>query len=554
MAPQPKPKEIRIDFEFQEPQTRLFKWVTRGSGTYLHLTAPQCLETGGQRAGKTQGKLMYGIQNYCMTFAHCDILILRRTIPELDAGVVQDFKHLVPEELYDYNHTTRVATFKDNGSRVVFAGCANNVERDIERYLGQAYPYILVDECAQFSPDVWERLYARNLVNAACQEDRFYNLPIPFIVGCTNPIGEHWPYYHSKFVLKEPVDKPEGTRRARDGSWWVLEAGTPVCIYNPKDYAYNHTTVRDNAAYLKRDPGIIARLMAMSPSKRQKFLDGVMDHREGQYFDCFSCEYHTVNLREDPEAILWQDWQPVWGGQDWGVGHWNAFYLFTKALVRRTVGGEYVLKTVCFKEVAPDTTGHTNAAFADMIDAAAYYPKLPDGHPQFSRISGQRCKVSAIYFSHEKFNRVMEAHSPADDYSNLLRARNLPPVSRGTRDRIGSASYMYNQLKSGKLSILQSCTGIIQAIPQLPRDKDQMDDVLKLDTKADDRYDAFRLGLYGEYKARGTPDSEAARQKMQDMDPFSRYLYAHKQRYAEEHKADTFKQKEVPTWQAKLLQ
>lgn len=553
MALPPKPKEIRIEFEFQEPQTRLFKWVTRGGGTYLQLAAPKCLEVGGQRSGKTQGKLMYGIQNYCLAFSHCDILVLRRTFPELDAGVVQDFKHLVPEELYDYNHSTRVATFRENGSRVVFAGCATNVERDIEKYLGQAYPYILVDECSQFSQDVWERLSIRNLVNAACEQDQFGNLPIPAIVGCTNPIGAHWAYYHSLFVLKEPVDREEGCRRARDGSWWTPDSDSWRCVYNPADYASNHTTVFDNAAYLRRDPGIIPRLRALPKAKMQKWLLGLMDRQEGQYFDCFSDEYHVIDLRDDPEAILWQDWQPVWGGQDWGVGHWNAFYLFTKALVRRTIGDDYVLKTVCFKEVAPETTGYTNSAFADMIDAVAYYPKLPDSHPQYSRISKQRCKVSAIYFSHEKFNRVMEAHSPADDYSHLLRKRGLPPVSRGTRDRIGSASHMYNQFKSGRLVILRSCPGIIQAIPQLPRNPQELDDVLKLNTKADDRYDAFRLGLYGEYKSRATPDAEAAKQLMQDMNPFARYLYAHKQRYAEEHKGDSFKQLEVPLWQTKLL-
>src|SRR6266850_439262 len=392
-----KPKELKIEYAFQESQTRLFKYVSRQGHSYLQHIAPQDLEVGGQRSGKTTGALMFGIINYCLAFAHCDILVLRRTIPELDAGVIQDFKKFVPEELYDFNHTTRIARFKENGSRIVFAGCANNVERDIERYLGQAYPYILVDECAQFSPDVWQRLYARNLVNAACEPDKFGNLPIPEIVGCTNPIGAHWAFYHTQFVLKEPMEREEGARKAKDGSWWVLDAGEWRCIYNPKDYASNHTTVFDNAAYLKRDPGIVNRLRALPKAKMNKFLLGLMDRQEGQYFDCWSDDYHVIDLREDPEAIIWQDWQPVWGGQDWGVGHWNAFYLFTKALVRRSIGDDYLTKTVCFKEVAPETTGHTNIAFADMIQAAAFYPKLPEEHPQHSRISGKPCKVRAIY-------------------------------------------------------------------------------------------------------------------------------------------------------------
>ena len=554
MPPQKPNSEIKIDFAFEEPQTRLFKYVKRNGGTYLSLTASQCLEVGGYRSGKTSGKLMFGVINYCLTFNKCDILVLRRTSPELDKGAIADFKTFVPEELYDFNHTTRTAVFKENGSRVIFGCCPNDVERDIEKYLGQAYPYILVDECGQFSRDVWEKLYARNSVNPACQEDKYGNLPIPSMAGCTNPIGAHWGYYHSVFVLKEPVDKPEGCRKALDGSWWVNENGEWQCIYKPSDYAFNHSTVMTNMHYRKRDPGYIDRLMSLPVAKRNKMLHGLMDHQEGQYFDCFSPEYHVKDLREDPEAIIWQDWQPVWGGQDWGVSHWNAFYLFTKALVRPTIGDDYIIKTVCFKEIAPDSTGHTNATFADMIQAAAFYPKLPQDHPQFDRISGKRCKVSAIYFSHEKFSRVMAEHSPADEYSKLLKARGLPAVSRGTMDRIGSASYMYNVLKAGKLVILATCPGIIQAIPQLPRNPKELDDVQKLSTKADDRYDAFRLGLYGEYKARGVPMEEKDLEFMKTLDPMARHFWKIKNRYKTEHAKDAFKPPEVPLWQTKLLQ
>lgn len=551
-APTPE-GSVKLEFAFQESQVKLFKWVKRGAGTYLQLIAPQCLEVGGYRSGKTSGKLMYGVIHYCLAFAKCDILVLRRTTPELDKGAISDFKTFVPEELYDFNHTTKTATFKENGSRVVFGSCPNDVERDIEKYLGQAYPFILVDECTQFSADVWEKLYARNSINPGCQPDKNGNFPIPAIVGCTNPLGAHWGYYHTKFVLKEPVDKPEGSRRAQDGSWWVQEGGEWACIYKPSDYAVNHSTVLTNLVYRKRDPGYIERLMALPKAKRDKMLFGLMDGVEGQYFDCFSPEYHVRDLRSDPEAIIWQDWQPVWGGQDWGMGHWNAFYLFTKALVRRTIGDDYALKTVCFREVAPDTTGHTNRDFVDMIDASAYYPKLPETHQQYSRISGRRCEVRAIYFSHEKFNRVMEAHSPADEYTKLLRAKGLPPVSRATRDRIGSASYMYNQLKSGHLVILSTCTGIINAIPRLPRDPDQLDDVEKLKTKDDDRYDAFRYGLYGEFQSRGMPQEEADAKYAKGLTPMARFLYLHKKKFENEKTTEMFRQKEVPIWQTKFL-
>lgn len=554
MPKAPKAPKVQFKFSFQPAQKRLFQYVERNGGYYLHPVAPQCLEWGGIRSGKTCAKLVYYIQNYCMKFSHCDILVLRRTFSELESGVIQDFKTFVPRELYEYNQQAHVAIFT-NGSRCVFAGCVNNKERDIEKYLGQSYPGILVDECGQFSPNAWELLYSRNTVNAACQPDEYGNFPIPSIAGCTNPLGPYWEYYHSLFVLKEPWNREEGCRRAKDGSWWAPDAGTWRLIYNPADYASNQSTVLHNPAYIReRDPGIVARLKMLPKAKIQKYLLGLADRTTGQYFDCFSEEQHVIDLREDPEAVIWQDWQPVWGGQDYGVGHWNAAYLFTKALVRNTVGSDYTTKTVCFAEIAPETTGQTNIVMADLIAAKAFYPRLPQDHPQYERISGKPCKVRAIYFSHEKFNRVLEAHSPADDYSRLLRARGLPAVSRGTMDRIGSASFLYNLIKNGKIVILRGqCPGIILALPALQRNPDSLDDVLKVDSKADDRYDAWRLGLYGMLNEKAKPQQERDQEYADTIkDPVAKYYYLRKRAFDNQHIGESFVQERANIWDGKI--
>jgi hypothetical protein len=533
--------------------------MDRGGVPYLQLRAQQTLELGGRRSGKTLGKLAYGIQEYCLRYPGCSILALRRTVKELDEGVINDLHAIVPKELFDFNKGSKVATFV-NGSRIVFGGCSTGAERDIEKYLGTGYPYILVDECAQFSPTVWQRLITSNIVNVGCQPDEHGNLPLPAIVGCTNPIGAWWQFYKTIFIDKRPWEPMEGMRRAKDGRWLAEVAGEWVCVYHPKDYFSNHSTVLDNKAYLLRDPAYVTRLMRLSPSLRKKLLEGYIGDVEGQFFECWTPEYHVVNLREDPEAVIWQPWQPVVGGQDWGVGHHNAFYLFTKALVRHgatTEDGEknsdYRMKTVCFKEIAPEKTGLSSVEFADLINANAYYPRLPESHPQHKEISGQRCKIQAIFFSHEKFNRVMEQHSPADDYSKLLRERGLPPVSRATQDRIGSAGHMYNELKLGRLVVLSSCQGIIQGIPTLVRDPKRLDDVVKTDSAADDRYDAFRYGLYGLWKERGEPAERRALAEAEGIeDRFARHFFLQKKLYQAQHVRDEFRQIEVPHWTTKL--
>lgn len=524
-------------FQFQPKQTELFRSISRSGKLYTVAAAPEILSVGGIRSGKTSGWLMFLVFNYCLTYENCDILVLRRTFKELESGAIADFKAFVPKELYTYNPTSHVATFK-NGSRVVFGHCEHNKERDIEQYLGQAYSGILVDECGQFSPDAWMMLHSRNTPNAACKPDDKGNMPISVIIGCTNPLGPFYEYYRTVFVDKKPWMAPENAKQDTNGCWWVEEAGEWRLIYDPNGYAYNRTTVLDNPALLKRDPTFIQRLNTFPKAKRDKLLLGLDGPSDGQYFDVFDEAYHVINLREEPDAIIWQDYQPVWASQDWGMGHHNAAYLFTKALVRSSVGNDYKLKVVCFKEMVT-SGGKTHQEWASILQAMC------------KNIKGEFVKLKAIYFSHEKFGRVMDSRSPADEYSKYLRAKGLPSVTRGTTDRVGSASLMYNMLKNGELVILDTCRDIIQAIPALQRNPDMMDDVLKVNTKGDDCYDGFRLGLYGELATRKKPREQDIQEYADKLDPIARHFYLLKMQAERMNQNTVFVPEKIPMWQVK---
>ena len=79
-------------------------------------------------------------------------------------------------------------------------------------------------------------------------------------------------------------------------------------------------------------------------------------------------------------------------------------YIFTKAMVKSAVGDDYKLKTVCFGEIVV-TGGKTMEQLVSILQSKCRLP------------NGQAFKMKAIYFSHEKFARQMEARSPADEYS-----------------------------------------------------------------------------------------------------------------------------------------
>jgi hypothetical protein len=530
--------EISKKFKLQEKQTELLELRTRDGVPYLMPVAPQCLSVGGFRSGKTVGWLMYIVQNYCLAYDNCDVLVLRRTFKELESGAIQDFKTFVPQELYKYDQTKHVATFM-NGSRVVFGHCQNNKMRDIDQYLGSSYPAILVDECGQFSPEAWGMLYSRNIVNGACIPNQHGHLPIPFIVGCTNPLGPYYEYYRTLFVQKEPFEKPEDAKKDSIGQWWVESNGEWLNIYDPLLYAYQRSTALDNPEFLKRDPGFIARMNSLPKAQRDKKLLGLDGSVEGQYFECWDPYEHVINLREDPEAIIWQPWQPVWGSQDWAMGkHYNAAYLFTKALVKVGIGNDYKTKTVCFKE-------HMSLGGKTHIEWAAIFKsmcKLP---------TGELVTPKAILFSHEKFSKQVSAHSPADEYSAELIKLGLPRVTRAAAaagDRVAGASLIYNMLRNGELVVLDTCQDIINAFPTLMRDPDMPDDVLKVDTRGDDAYDGFRYGIYGMHKSKKKPQSQKVEEYAKTLDPMAAWFYKIKMIHDAPKPNVPFRQREQPVW------
>jgi hypothetical protein len=524
-------------FVLQPKQTELLQLRTRDGFPYIMPKAPQCMSVGGFRSGKTTGWLLYIVMNYSLAYENCDVLVLRRTFKELESGAIKDFQTFVPKELYKYDQSKHVATFS-NGSRVVFGHCQNNKMRDIEQYLGSAYSAILVDECGQFSSDAWGMLYTRNIVGASVVPNVNNHLPIPFIVGCTNPLGPFYEYYRTVFVQKEPFEKPETAKKDMNGAWWIQELGEWTCIYDPALYAYQRSTAMDNPKFLERDPGFIAKMNSLPKAQRDKKLLGLDGSVEGQYFECFDPYEHVIDLREDPEAIIWQPWQPVWGSQDWGMGHANAAYLFTKALVR-TLGTNYKLKTVCFKEVV--TTGKkTDREWASIFKRMCVLPTSPP----------TEVKLKAIFFSHEKFNKQMKMHSPADEYSKELRSLGLPHVTPATQDRVGGASMIYNMLRNGDLVILDHCKDIINAFPSLMRDPDNMDDVLKVSTRGDDCYDGFRYGIYGMYHTKKKPEELTVEEHARTLDPMAAYFYRLKMQNQKSTNVP-FLQKEQPVWMGK---
>jgi hypothetical protein len=83
------------------------------------------------------------------------------------------------------------------------------------------------------------------------------------------------------------------------------------------------------------------------------------------------------------------------------------------------------------------------------------------------------------------------------------------------------------------------------------RNPDLLDDVLKVDARGDDCYDAFRYGLYGMLGSRRKPEDLTIEEHAKKLEPIARHFYLLKMAKEHHNANEPFLQKEQPVWQGK---
>lgn len=482
-------------------------------------SATNRLRWGGTGGSKSSDALMEAFEDM-VRWDGLRVLFLRRSLEDLRKSAMQDWKSFVPKELY--TSSGNIETLY-NDSKLFWGYLPNNTEKDLQQYYSAAFPRIIIDEASQISGESYQFLSSRNRVNAECQPDERGEFPIPSMSACTNPIGAHWGFYNKQFLKKKPFDPPKDARRDKNGRWWVEEGGSWVLVYDPNDWVEISSTLLDNPHQMRRDPDLHRKLMALPKAMRDKLLYGYADSVVGQYFDCWAEDRNVISMAKDPDAIIWQTWQPRWIGWDWGRAHWTAAYWFTIALVK-TLTGEYKEKVVCYREYVD--RGQNYEALCSNV---ATMTKL--GLPGQAKAGEERTwSLKTVYLSHEKFIKREEnqAHAPSVEITRELMKRGLPGATRNNAaagSRVGKATMLHKLLETGGLVILDTCPEIIEAIPQLTRDPDNIEDVLKEETKADDCYDGFAMGPYNFFSTAKMPQEAKDAERIEAIeDPLRKRL------------------------------
>jgi hypothetical protein len=353
-----------------------------------------------------------------------------------------------------------------NGSSIVFGYAENpahDLQGDIYNYQGSEWATIAVDEAGQFNEE--ELCF----IKTCC---RWPGIKAKMILTM-NPGGRGHNFLKRIFIDKryDQHEIPEDYAFIRAYGWdnvewvkdWLSAQGIPI-----GDYYDKMTDDERRDCFLQHsDYGRV--LAALKGKMRAAYLLGDWDAFAGQYFDVWSEE---EAVQEWPKL---EAWWPKWISIDWGYEHNAAVYWHTQA----------------------DNHTHT---YRELVGQHIAPYELGDRICQMS----QGEKISDVYLSPDAFEMSRRGWISNDtiaiQLNSRLRAGGVPEAIRADNERIGGWRLMHQLLSAGLWTMDPSCKRLIECLPNLQRDEDNREDILKVDCDdtgmgGDDPADSARYGL-----------------------------------------------------------
>lgn len=225
---------------------------------------------GGARAGGKSWAMRIKFSLLCLHYDGIQILLLRRTLPELRENHVLPLRTLL-KGIAVYNEQKKVFFFP-NGSRLVLGYCAH--ETDVLQYQGQAYDVIGMEEATMFTEFQFNCLRESNRSSGLMKEPF---APRMYLTMNPGGVGHHW-------VKRLFVDRSYKEKE------------------RPEDYVFIPARVYDNKVFMERDPDYVAQLESLPEKRRRAMLLGDWTSIEGAFFEEFM---------DDPEHYQDRQWTHV---------------------------------------------------------------------------------------------------------------------------------------------------------------------------------------------------------------------------------------------------
>lgn len=416
---------------------------------FLEADEDEVLFSGGRGSGKSDCLIVDPLR-YCDN-KNFRALILRNTMDEL-RELISRAKSLYPEIYKGVRWKEQAKLFEFPSGASIEYGYADK-EDDIERYRGQEYTWLGIDEITKFKTEAMlDRL--KGSLRTTDPNLRIY------IRATTNPTGAGKMWVKERFIDRGPSNttiriKPQGIDLSD------FEGVTEEDLVTTRKWI--QSTVKDNKILMENNPGYVAGLAYENEALREAWLHGSWEAAEGLAFTEFKTSTHVI----DPFAIP-HEWTKF-RAADWGYSTMAACLWFARDFDNNL----YIYRELC-------TTKVTAAEFAHMVMDLEQNEYIRAG----------------ILDSSTWANRGETGLSIAEEM--ISQGCMWTPSDRSPGSRISGKLMVHKYLQGDgedtpKVRIFNTCRNLIKELGSLEIDKNKEEDV---DTDMQDHaYDAFRYGI-----------------------------------------------------------
>lgn len=385
---------------------------------------------GGARGGGKSWAVRKKAQLMALKYGGIKILIMRRTYPELVQNHIQPL-------LEDLNG---VARFKEtdktfyfaNGSKIIFGYCDS--ERDVNRYQGNEYDVIFMDEATHFTEYMFDTL-------KVCIRGT-NGFPKRFYLTC-NPGGVGHEWVKRLFITGD-------YRKGED----------------EKDYRFIKATVYDNTKLMETNGDYVQQLENLPDDLRKAWLDGSWDLFIGQYFPEFDRDIHVCQPFTIP--VHWTRYRVFDYGLDMLACYWIAVDEQGRAFVYDELYESNLIVSAAAEKIL--------AKNSDLV-MCTYAP--PD---MWNRVQDSGKSKAEIFYE----NGVPLVKAKNDRITGWM---NVKEWLKQVSDEYGKVS--------ANLKICSNCINLIRCLPAVQRDAKNINDVAKEPHELTHSVDALRYFCAG---------------------------------------------------------
>jgi phage terminase large subunit len=387
---------------------------------------------GGARGGGKSFAARWKMILLAFRYKGIQILLLRRTLPELREN------HLIPLQKVlhteDKNKRSRLAEYKEvtkefifpNGSRIKLGYCDS--ENDVLQYQGQAYDVVCMEEATHFTEFQFQTLTESNRPSGLMSE------PFrPRMYFTCNPggVGHQW-------VKRLFIDKVYKNAEKEE------------------DYTFIPSLVYENAWLMENDPDYVRTLENLPEERRNAMLYGNWDVYDGQFFEEFDRNIHTMAPVKLPRVYR------LYRAMDYGLDMFACYHIIvdTRGNVRcihEIYEPNLIVSEACAK--LKETT--KNLGFSEDDVYLTLAPSdLWNTNSQTGKSTADIFYDNGIILTEVARNRVPGWHAVKELFKVIT-----------VRDE-----HTGDLIKTAKLKIYNTCRNLIRCIPLLQYDDKKYDD------------------------------------------------------------------------------